>query len=330
MLAQLAHPLSNQLVISTLNTSQISPSMSASCGPATSITQLPCSAFAGIKSGENGQRGAGSILETIDLDFVRELVRKRSAIVLDKEKSYLVESRLLPLARREGLASIEELVAKLRLSGSSALQTKVVEAMTTNETSFFRDLLPFEALRKGVLTELIKKRASSRQIRIWCAASSSGQEPYSIAMLIKEHFPQLASWDVKIMATEALSMPSGACYDPASQQAGQPGRPQAGQARDRSAGVAATSAASRADPRTAARSAAPQRISLFEPLEPCSPCQTSIRCYIKMSGKFPWRCSACSISRRCWSRPSATNSMSAPCSTSTTSSASAARASAPT
>lgn len=141
-------------------------------------------------------------MDATDFDFVRDLVRKRSAIVLENEKSYLVESRLLPLARKEGFTSIDEMVAKLRLSMFGTLHGKVVEAMTTNETSFFRDLQPFEALRKVVLPELITKRAASRQLRIWCAASSSGQEPYTIAMLIREHLPQLATWDVKILATD--------------------------------------------------------------------------------------------------------------------------------
>ena len=141
-------------------------------------------------------------METADFEFVRDLVRKRSAIVLETEKSYLVESRLTPLARREGFGSISEVVAKLRLSGFSTLHSKVIEAMTTNETSFFRDIQPFEALKKVILADLITKRATTRQIRIWCAACSSGQEPYTVAMLIRENFPQLASWDVKILATD--------------------------------------------------------------------------------------------------------------------------------
>ncbi len=141
-------------------------------------------------------------MQSVDFEFVSHFVRKRSAIVLEPEKTYLVESRLLPLARREGFASIDELVAKLRLSPIGGLHTKVVEAMTTNETSFFRDLQPFEALRKVLLPEFATKRAATRQLRIWCAASSTGQEPYSLAMLIREHLPQLASWDVKILATD--------------------------------------------------------------------------------------------------------------------------------
>ena len=141
-------------------------------------------------------------MDTEDFEFVRDLVRKRSAIVLEKKKSYLVESRLMPLARREGFNSIGEVVAKLRLTGFTTLHSKVVEAMTTNETSFFRDIAPFDAVRKVILPELINKRMAGRQLRIWCAASSTGQEPYSLAMLIRENFPQLFNWDVRILATD--------------------------------------------------------------------------------------------------------------------------------
>lgn len=140
-------------------------------------------------------------METVDFGYVRDLVRKRSAIVLETEKNYLVESRLQPLARQEGFPSIAELVARLRTGGSGELHSKVVEAMTTNETSFFRDLQPFEAVRKVILPELIAKRATS-PLRIWCAACSTGQEPFSVAMLLAEYFPQLANGEVKILATD--------------------------------------------------------------------------------------------------------------------------------
>jgi len=156
-------------------------------------------------------------MELQNFNFVRELVQTRSAIMLTDEKVYLVESRLQPLARREGFASLDEFVAKLRMAANSSLYGKVVEAMTTNETSFFRDVQPFEALRKMVLPELITQRAAKRQLRIWCAASSTGQEPYSLAMLMREHFPQLATWDVKILATDlstqVLEKARSGCYN---------------------------------------------------------------------------------------------------------------------
>lgn len=133
--------------------------------------------------------------------YVRELVHRRAAIVVESGKEYLVESRLGPVARQAGLASIDELVRKLRSDERGPLATQVVEAMTTNETSFFRDVHPFESLRLRILPELAKARAS-RTLSIWCAAASTGQEPYSIAMTIKEHFPELETWNVQIVATD--------------------------------------------------------------------------------------------------------------------------------
>ena len=135
-----------------------------------------------------------------DYEFLRKLLKERSGLDLSSDKQYLVESRLIPLARRVGLSGIAELVAKIR-SGGEALTLEVVEAMTTNETFFFRDKIPFDHLRQTVLPELVQARASRRSLRIWCAASSTGQEPYSIAMCIKEFAP-LAGWRVEIVATD--------------------------------------------------------------------------------------------------------------------------------
>jgi chemotaxis protein methyltransferase CheR len=123
--------------------------------------------------------------------------------VLQADKTYLIDSRLAPLAREAGLASIDELVGRIRGEDAGApLVKRVIEAMTTNETLFFRDLHPFEALKNRILPDLIRARPKQRRLRIWCAAASTGQEPYSIAMTIREHFPELASWDVKIVATD--------------------------------------------------------------------------------------------------------------------------------
>jgi chemotaxis protein methyltransferase CheR len=136
-----------------------------------------------------------------DFDFVRDLVRRGSAIVLESTKEYLVEARLMPLARNEGLGSIADLVAKLR-RGDADLTRKVIDAMTTNETLFFRDVHPFEAMRTNVLPELQQSRATTRKLRIWSAACSTGQEPYTIAMLLKEHVADLSGWSVDIVATD--------------------------------------------------------------------------------------------------------------------------------
>lgn len=135
-------------------------------------------------------------------DYIRTLVQQRAAILLDPGKAYLVQSRLLPVARENGLDSIESLVGKLRKPGSQPLVRQVVEAMTTNETSFFRDLHPFEALRTVVLPDLIQRRSTRRTLTIWSNACSSGQEVYTVAMILREHFPQLASWRVRLLASD--------------------------------------------------------------------------------------------------------------------------------
>src|SRR4029077_10095888 len=109
-------------------------------------------------------------------------------------------SRLLPLARKAGLPGIGELVARVK-TGAEALTSDVVEAMTTNETFFFRDKIPFDHLRATILPALVQARASRRALRIWCAASSTGQEPYSIAMCVKE-FAGLAGWRAEIVAPD--------------------------------------------------------------------------------------------------------------------------------
>ncbi len=137
----------------------------------------------------------------LDYEFLRKLLKERSGLDLSSDKQYLVESRLIPLARRVGLAGIPELVAKMK-TGSEALTAEVAEAMTTNETFFFRDKIPFDHLREAVLPELMRARANRRSLRIWCAASSTGQEPYSIAMCLKEFASALAGWRVEIVATD--------------------------------------------------------------------------------------------------------------------------------
>jgi chemotaxis protein methyltransferase CheR len=141
-------------------------------------------------------------MTTTDFDYIRGFVRDHSAIVLEPGKEYLVESRLVTLARKESLNSLEDLVRKLRSNPVNGLHRKVIDAMTTNETSFFRDLHPFEALRTTILPELIERRGRDRQLNFWCGAASTGQEPYSVLMLICEHFPDLLNWDLKFIATD--------------------------------------------------------------------------------------------------------------------------------
>jgi len=136
-----------------------------------------------------------------DYDFLRRLLKERSGLDLSADKQYLVESRLIPLARRAGLPGIAELVQKMK-SGAEALTAEVVEAMTTNETFFFRDKIPFDHLRDTILPTLLQTRANRRSLRIWSAACSSGQEPYSIAMCLKERAQALAGWRIEIVATD--------------------------------------------------------------------------------------------------------------------------------
>jgi chemotaxis protein methyltransferase CheR len=138
----------------------------------------------------------------LDYDFLRRLLKERSGLVLSGDKEYLVESRLLPVARKMGLSSLSELVGKLRMPGSERVIVDVVEAMTTNESFFYRDKIPFDHFREGIVPALVKARASQRRLRIWCAAASTGQEPYSLAMIIREMASLLGGWRIDILATD--------------------------------------------------------------------------------------------------------------------------------
>ena len=148
---------------------------------------------------------AGAGLSPAAFEYVRVLVLERAAIVLDAGKTYLVESRLLPIARAEGCSTVNALTERMRAQPYGRLHTMVVEAMTTNETSWFRDHTPFDALREHVLPQIIDARSKERKLHIWSAACSTGQEPYSIAMILADHFPQLAGWDVTIFASDLAS-----------------------------------------------------------------------------------------------------------------------------
>jgi chemotaxis protein methyltransferase CheR len=137
-----------------------------------------------------------------DFRFIRDFLKKRSGLSLPEEKRYLVRARLGPLAREAGFADLGDLFASLRFGRDGSLQSRVVEAMTTNESLFFRDRIPFTMLEEVVLPRLLKARASSRRLRIWCAAAASGQEPYSIAMLLHRRRAELAGWRIELLATD--------------------------------------------------------------------------------------------------------------------------------
>ena len=136
-----------------------------------------------------------------EYEYLRKLLRDHSGLDLSVDKQYLIESRLLPLARKAGLAGISDLVQKMK-DGAAALITQVVEAMTTNETFFFRDKVPFEHFRDTIMPEMLRARAQRKSVRIWCAAGSTGQEPYSLGMCLKEMSAELGGWRIEILATD--------------------------------------------------------------------------------------------------------------------------------
>lgn len=135
--------------------------------------------------------------------FIQQFARDTAAIVLEAGKDYLVETRLTPLALQAGFATLDGFLTQLRTNRTGTLfHDQVIDALTTNETSFFRDFHPFETIRLHLIPALIAKRAATRKLTIWSAASSSGQEAYSLAMLTSEHFPELRAWQIKIIGTD--------------------------------------------------------------------------------------------------------------------------------
>ncbi len=140
---------------------------------------------------------------TEDFEFLRKLVRSESGIELEENHQYLIDSRLPPVARQHNLAGIGEVMRQVRRSRDKELQVDVIDAITTNETSFFRDQHPFEDLTEHVIPEIIEANAPGTPVTIWCAAGSSGQEPYTLAIMINESFPQLVrDRQIKIVATD--------------------------------------------------------------------------------------------------------------------------------
>lgn len=137
-----------------------------------------------------------------EFKLIQDLVLRRSGIVLGEGKEYLVEARLLPLAKKRGLASLTELVTQLSRRPAPEVIDAVVHAMTTNETSFFRDIHPFQAFKEKVIPDIMARRSSVKRLTIWCAASSTGQEPYTLAIMLREHFPELRNWNVTFIASD--------------------------------------------------------------------------------------------------------------------------------
>ena len=137
-----------------------------------------------------------------DFQLLSGILKERSGLVLTADKAYLLESRLLPIARKQGLAGLDDLVRAIRTSREERLISVVTEAMTTNESLFFRDSSPFDQMRKSMLPALLKARAGIRRLRVWSAACSTGQEPYSLAMLFKEEAAAVAGYRIELVGTD--------------------------------------------------------------------------------------------------------------------------------
>jgi chemotaxis protein methyltransferase CheR len=138
----------------------------------------------------------------LDYEYLRKLLKERSGLVLAPEKQYLIESRLMPVARRAGCDSISALVRRLREPNVEPLKVEITEAMTINESFFFRDKIPFDRFREAVLPAMLAARAKTKRLRIWCAAAATGQEPYSLAMILRSMQEKFSGWRVEILATD--------------------------------------------------------------------------------------------------------------------------------
>lgn len=141
------------------------------------------------------------MLKPDDFDFLAKLLKERSGLIITPDKAYLLESRLMPVARTRNLKTLEELIGKMRMR-DEALAREVTEAMTTNESFFFRDTKPFDQFKETVLPAMLQARAAKKSLRIWSAACSSGQEAYSLAMILKEESVRLAGWRIEIIGTD--------------------------------------------------------------------------------------------------------------------------------
>ena len=137
-----------------------------------------------------------------DYDFIRKVLKERSGYLLSPDKHYLIDSRLTPLARQQGCATLAELVQKMKMPGADALLARVTETMTINESFFFRDKIPFDRFKDTILPALMEARRPARRLRIWCSACSTGQEPYSLAMILKSMSEKLVGWQFDIVATD--------------------------------------------------------------------------------------------------------------------------------
>lgn len=141
-------------------------------------------------------------MKITDFDVYKDILKEKSGLIITEDKSYLLESRLNPIVKKWGFTSLADMAMALSGVPDRRLVDEIVEAMTTNETSFFRDMHPFDRFRDDVLPYVVKSRVNERRFKLWCAAASSGQEPYSLAMLIKEAGAQFAGWNMEIVGTD--------------------------------------------------------------------------------------------------------------------------------
>ena len=141
-------------------------------------------------------------MNNASFEFIRKFIKEQTAISLDPDKGYLVEGRLNPIAKKAGFSCLDDLITEIKLRPTHELKLNVIDAMTTNETLFFRDVHPFEYLKKEILPNLIAKQEHVKRLNIWCAASSGGQEPYTIAMLLNEHIDSLKGWTIDFIASD--------------------------------------------------------------------------------------------------------------------------------
>jgi chemotaxis protein methyltransferase CheR len=141
-------------------------------------------------------------INSSDFTYIANLLKERSGLIVTPDKQYLFETRLGSIMREQRVKTVDQLIGVMRQGRNEALIAAVVDAMTTNETSFFRDRHPFDAMRQAILPALIRQRAQSKRIRIWSAACSTGQEAYSLAIMLAEEFPMLANWQVEIVGTD--------------------------------------------------------------------------------------------------------------------------------
>ncbi len=145
---------------------------------------------------------SGDLVSPEDYNYITKFLLETTGLSLGENKEYLLEARLEPIAKSHEMNGIQDLVRRLRSRLHKDLEQEVMEAMTTNESSFFRDRRPFDELKSLILPEIIAERKTSQKLRIWCSACSNGQEPYSIIMMLRENFPELANWDIQIVATD--------------------------------------------------------------------------------------------------------------------------------